>query len=99
MKWFFIIPFVVCFISILFLTFSIEHKIREKYEIKKEDESIVERYFAVLKLLIYSFVPVLNLCFIYLILFTDFEDKVEEKIIKVMIKEGRIESIDKSEKV
>lgn len=99
MKWFFIIPFVVCFISILFLTFSIEHKIREKYEIKKKDESIVEQYFVVLKLLIYSFVPILNLCFIYLILFTDFEDKVEEKIIEVMIKEGRIESIDKSEKV
>lgn len=100
MKWFLLIPFILCVICVIFLCFSILNDMNKKYVIKKSYNLISVPYLSILKLLIYSFIPVLNLCLIFLILFTDFETRVQKEVVKNLKADGLIEEkIDKNEYV
>lgn len=63
----------------------------KKYVIKKSYNLISVPYLPILKLLIYSFIPVLNLYLIFLILFTDFETRVQKEVVKNLKADGLIE--------
>lgn len=89
--YFFIISFVLCFLSVHFFCLSVAKQICNEYEVKIPIDSVPKAIFPYLQISLLSLIPFFNLFVIYLILFTDFDKTMKERIIEEFKENGWIE--------
>lgn len=88
--YFFIISFILCFLSVHYFCLSVAKQIFNEYQVEIPQESVPKAIFPYLQISLLSLIPFFNLFVIYLILFTDFDKTMKDRIVEKFIENGWI---------